>query len=234
MNAHPFPLAGARLAALPSGALWWADGGLLAVSDLHLGKSERLARRGGTLLPPYDTTETLARLEADIAAWDPRLVVCLGDSFDDDAAARALPPGAEDRLLRLMSGRRWTWIPGNHDPGPAGLPGTHLAELRHGPLVFRHIARPEATAEVSGHYHPKARLCLGGRRIARPCFLVDSARAILPAFGAYTGGLPSDAPVLDALMRADAIAILTGARATALPMRNRQSPAPRPRRGSGG
>ncbi len=26
-----------------------------------------MARRGGTLLPPYDTTETLARLDAEIA-----------------------------------------------------------------------------------------------------------------------------------------------------------------------
>ncbi|TCP41728.1 ligase-associated DNA damage response endonuclease PdeM [Rhodovulum marinum] len=234
MTAHHFTLSGAPLAALPSGALHWPAAGLLAVSDLHLGKSERLARRGGTLLPPYDTAETLARLESAIAATDARTVVCLGDSFDDDAAARALPQGAEDRLLRLMAGRRWIWIAGNHDPGPAGLPGTHLVELAQGPLTFRHIAEPGARGEVSGHYHPKARLTLGGRRIARPCFLLDAARVILPAFGAYTGGLPTDAPVLDGLMGPGALAVLTGPRATALPMRAGQGRAPRPLAGSGG
>lgn len=219
---------------MPSGALWWAAARLLAVSDLHLGKAERIARRGGTLLPPYDTAETLSRLETDIAATDPATVVCLGDSFDDDAAARALPPGAEDRLLRLMAGRRWVWIAGNHDPGPASLPGTHRACLSEGPLTFRHIAAPGATGEVSGHYHPRARLCLGGRALSRPCFLVDGARAILPAYGAYTGGLPSDAPVLDSLMAPGAIAILTGPRAVAVPMRQARDRAPRPRRGSAG
>ncbi|GAA0289922.1 ligase-associated DNA damage response endonuclease PdeM [Rhodovulum strictum] len=219
MTAHPLTLSGALLSALPSGALYWAEAGLLAVADLHLGKAERLARRGGTLLPPYDSAETLTRLEAEIARTAPQVVVCLGDSFDDDAAARALPPGAEDRLLRLMAGRRWVWIAGNHDPGPATLPGTHLAEMRQGPLTFRHIARPGETAEISGHYHPKARLSLGGRRVSRPCFLADAARVILPAFGAYTGGLASDAPVLDALMGPGAVAILTGPRALAVPMR---------------
>ncbi|MGC9420798.1 MAG: ligase-associated DNA damage response endonuclease PdeM [Rhodovulum sp.] len=234
MNAHRFTLAGAALVALPSGALHWPEAGLLAVSDLHLGKSERLARRGGALLPPYDTAETLARLESAIAASGPRTVVCLGDSFDDDMAARTLPPGTEDRLLPLMAGRRWIWIAGNHDPGPAGLPGTHLAELIHGPLTFRHIAQAGARGEVSGHYHPKARLTLGGRRLSRACFLVDDRRAILPAFGAYTGGLAMDAPALDTLMADGAVAILTGARAVAMPMRPAPGRAPRPRAGSGG
>lgn len=234
MTGHAFILAGASLTALPSGALWWEAAGILAVSDLHLGKAERLARRGGTLLPPYDTAETLARLEADVGATDPCTVICLGDSFDDDAAARALPEGTTERLLRLMAGRHWIWIAGNHDPGPADLPGTHLANLHEGPLTFRHIAQPCATGEVSGHYHPKARLTLGGRRISRPCFLVDAARAILPAYGAYTGGLAADAPALDALMGAEAVAVLTGPRACPVPMRAAPARAPRSRSDSCG
>ncbi len=88
----PFTLAGTTLAALPSGALWWPDEALLCVADLHLGKSERVARRGGALLPPYETAETLDRLAADIARHAPRAVVCLGDSFDDGACAEALTP----------------------------------------------------------------------------------------------------------------------------------------------
>ncbi|SIO56413.1 putative phosphoesterase [Rhodovulum sp. ES.010] len=234
MNGHDFTLVGTSLAALPSGALWWAAPQVLTVSDLHLGKSERMARRGGTLLPPYDTAETLARLEADVAATAARTVICLGDSFDDEAAARALPPAARERLLRLMAGRRWVWIAGNHDPGPADLPGSHLGVLVEGPLTFRHIAEPGATGEVSGHYHPKARLRLGGRQLSRPCFLVDDARVILPAYGAYTGGLDADAPALDGLMQGGASAILTGPRAVAVPMRPARARAPRRRAGSVG
>jgi hypothetical protein len=222
MNSYAFALASAPLRALPSGALHWPDEGLLCVSDLHLGRSERLARRGGALLPPYETRETLARLDADLEATAARRVVCLGDSFDDGAAAEALPEDAALWLARMMAGRDWTWIAGNHDPGPIGLGGSHRAALRLGPLVFRHIAETGATGVVSGHYHPKA--SLAGQ--SRPCFLIDAARIILPAFGAYTGGLHCSDPALAGLMRGDAVAVLTGPRALAIPM-------PRAGRGSG-
>lgn len=212
MTGHDFTLAGARLTALPSGALWWPAERLLCVSDLHLGKSERLARRGGALLPPYETRATLARLDADLAALAPSRVVCLGDSFDDGAAAGALPEDERLWLRRLMAGREWVWILGNHDPAPVDCGGTHRAELLAGPLSFRHIA--EKTAEVSGHYHPKCRLAGG----TRPCFLLDATRLILPAYGAYTGGLWCHDPVLAGLMGPGALAILTGARALAIPM----------------
>jgi DNA ligase-associated metallophosphoesterase len=221
--AHPFTLCGARLRALPSGALHWPEAGVLAVADLHLGKAERLARRGGALLPPYETEDTLARLEADIAAIAPTRVLCLGDSFDDDDAAGALSEAVLLRLARLMAGREWDWIAGNHDPAPLALAGSHRATVTLGPLTFRHIAEPAARGEVSGHYHPKARLALGGARVARPCFLIDAARVILPAYGTYTGGLSTGAEALAGLMGDGALAVLTGPRAQPLPMpRNRQ------------
>lgn len=219
MTGCDFHLAGAFLTACASGALWWRAERVLTVSDLHLGKAERLARRTGALLPPYDTAETLTRLAADIEACDPATVICLGDSFDDDTAARDLPGPAAGRLLAMMAGRRWIWIAGNHDPGDAAPGGTQLAEARLGALTFRHVAKPGAKGEISGHYHPKARLSLGGRRVSRACFLADRARAILPAYGAYTGGLATTDPALDALMGPEAVAILTGPRAVALPMR---------------
>lgn len=187
---------------------------MLVVSDLHLGKSERMARLGGAALPPYEAIETLERLEADIAANGARVVVCLGDSFDDAAAAAGLDARIGDWLVRLQAGRRWVWIEGNHDPGPVALGGTHLAEMAAGPLVFRHIAEPGTRGEVSGHYHPKARIA----SVSRRCFLVDRARLILPAYGTYTGGLRSDAPVLAGLMGPDALAILTGPVVRAIPM----------------
>lgn len=220
MNAHDLPLAGARLSLMPSGVLWWAEAGLMAAGDLHLGKSARTARLGGGLLPPYETAETLDRLSAEAARLRPRTLVLLGDSFDDMEAAEGLEPENVDRLTALAAGRRLVWVAGNHDPGPAALPGTHRGEWGEGPLTFRHIARRGAApGEISGHYHPKARLCLRGQPIARPCFLADDVRLILPAFGAYTGGLDIRDPAFDALLAPGAIAYLTGRSVTPLPRR---------------
>lgn len=221
MNTHALSFHGETLQALSSGALFWPAHAVLCVSDLHLGKAERRARLGESLLPPYEVAETLDRLEAAIDATAPDIVICLGDSFDDLGAADALPEEATLRLTRLQAGRDWIWIEGNHDPGPVTLPGRHLTELRLGPLTFRHIATPNATGELSGHYHPKhglPRACA-----PRPCFLVDSARIILPAFGAYTGGMRATDPTLAELMGPEALAILTGKSPIPVPLARRKA-----------
>ncbi len=218
MNACDVPLAGAALKALGSGALWWPDQALLCVSDLHLGKSERIARRGGAALPPYETRDTLTRLAADLISTQARTVVCLGDSFDDLGAAQALPEEDKLWIARLQAGRRWIWVEGNHDPGPIDMGGSHLSEFSHAPLRFRHIAVAGGSAEVSGHYHPKVRLALRGRVISRPAFLYDRDRLIMPAYGTYTGGLDCRSEVFHPLMRPDACAVLTGKTAMAVPM----------------
>jgi len=218
MNEHALPFRGEMLRLLPSGALHWPARQLLCVADLHLGKSERIARRSGAMLPPYETQETLDRLAQDIAGTDPAEVVCLGDSFDDLTAAEDMAEALKARLASLMAGRRWIWVLGNHDPGPLDLGGTHLAELALGPLVFRHIAEAGAVGEVSGHYHPKARVTVRGRSLSRRCLLIDEARLIMPAYGAYTGGLFCDRPDLARLMSARAEAILLGTPPIRLPM----------------
>lgn len=218
MNAVVFTLAGESLHAMGSGALWWPAARVLAVADLHLGKSERIARRQGNLLPPYESLDTLARLGADIAATNPATVVSLGDSFDDDIAALAMTSAVGARLSALGAGRRWVWVSGNHDPSAGGAPGHAVDEATIGPLVFRHIARPGATAELSGHYHPKASLGLRGCQITRRCFLLDAARAILPAYGTYTGGLPWTDAAFAPLLGTGARAILTGAVPHAVPL----------------
>lgn len=210
MNACDITLAGTRLRALGSGALFWPDQGLLCVSDLHLGKSERFARRGGVALPPYETRDTLTRLSADLDGTGARIVVCLGDSFDDLGAAAALPEDERLWIARLQAGRRWIWIEGNHDAGPVDLGGAHLAELAIAPLTFRHIARPGSYGEISGHYHPKAVVRTRARAISRPAFLADADRIVMPAYGTYTGGLRSDEAVLAGLMRPEAVAVMTG------------------------
>ena len=211
---HALFFHGETLHLRPSGALYWPARKTLAVSDLHLGKSERLARRGGALLPPYETQATLEKLDRDLEATGADTVICLGDSFDDLAAAEGIAESARLWLIRLMAGKDWTWITGNHDPGPIDLGGTHRAELHLAPFTFRHIAEPEEKAEISGHYHPKARLA--GQ--SKPCFLADASRLILPAYGVYTGGLRAHDPALTTLMAKDALAILTGHKSLVIPM----------------
>lgn len=207
-------VAGVEAVARPSGALWLPHARALVVADLHLGKSERMARRGGALLPPYETGETLRRLSAEIAALVPEVVVSVGDAFDDDRAAAALTDADQAKLAAATASRRWLWVSGNHDPRARGGAG----DVALGGLTFRHIAKPEAAGgEVSGHWHPKATLTARGRRLRRPCFLLDGRRLILPAFGAYTGGLCARDPVFDRLLAPDALALLTGRAVTPTP-----------------
>jgi len=218
MRSYEFILSGARLSALSSGALWWSETGILVVSDLHFGKSLRAARQGGAMLPPYENRDTLERLERDILKQNPAIVICLGDSFDALQAADEMEPAEQSWLTCLMAGRQWIWIEGNHDPGPVGLGGAHMAVLRQGPLSFRHIADPDASGEISGHFHPKTRISVKGRNLSRPCFLIDETRVILPAYGTFTGGLRSDAEILQELMGPDSVAVLTGKKAQPVPM----------------
>jgi DNA ligase-associated metallophosphoesterase len=199
MRQASLPVAGARFVADLSGALVWPEQGVVAVADLHLEKGSALARRG-TLLPPYDTRTTLARLEAVLARWAPRLVISLGDGFHDARASARL--GTEDRarLARLVAAQDWLWLAGNHDPQPpSGLGGRVAAEALIEGITFRH--RPEAAAvgEVAGHLHPSASLTVRGRRLTRRCFVADGTRLLLPAFGSYTGGLDVLDPAIASL-----------------------------------
>ena len=212
MNGYQFTFCETRCLAMPSGALYLPEHALLCVSDLHLGKSERIARRSGVMLPPYEVQQTLQKLNDDIAATAPDSIVCLGDSFDDLEAAAHLGDDMQLWLAGMQAGRNWTWIEGNHDPGPIELGGTHRREMCIGTLTLRHIAT-DASAEVSGHYHPKHRLA--GR--SKPAFLFDKDRMIMPAYGAYTGGLASNSPALRQLFRTAPIAVMTGHKAIPVP-----------------
>ncbi|WP_371154801.1 ligase-associated DNA damage response endonuclease PdeM [Jannaschia sp. 2305UL9-9] len=217
-NAYPFTFGGQTLVARASGALHWPAQDILVVSDLHLGKSSRMARRNGPLLPPYEVTDTLHRLQNDILETGAAHVISLGDSFDDMIAATELTRTDRDWIDRLTVGRRWTWITGNHDPAPAGMAGQSTDCLTVGPLTWCHIATDIDRFEVSGHYHPKASLSLRGRPVSRPCFLRDARRLIMPAYGTYTGGLRSGDPALASLMGAGARAILAGSPMVEIPM----------------
>ncbi len=188
---------GAALVADPSGALWWDTHRLLAFADLHFEKGSSYAAKGA-LLPPYDTRATLARLSKLIARYDPAIVVCLGDSFHDGEAPGRLDPEDAGVLEDLTKGRDWVWIAGNHDPElPESLSGRVASELNLGPLSFRHEALlMTAPGEISGHFHPKAAVKHRGKRLSGRCFAGDGRRLVLPAFGAYTGGLSVRDPAI--------------------------------------
>ena len=192
---------GAELRLDPSGALIWPARHLLVVADLHLEKGSSFAERG-RFLPPYDTRATLDALEAVIARETPERVICLGDSFHDATAENRVTVEDAARLRTLTEGRDWIWIAGNHDPDPPAAWGGQVRdELSLGALIFRHQARTicHAPGEISGHFHPKACLRLRARRLTARCFVTDGKRLILPAFGAYTGGLDVRAPEIRSL-----------------------------------
>lgn len=181
-------VAGVTLVADLSGALFWEQPRLLVVSDLHLEKGSSFATRG-VLLPPYDTAATLARLAAVIMRHDPRMVIALGDSFHDRSAHERLSASDRETLVTLQARRDWIWISGNHDPAlPSNLGGVVATEVAIGQIVFRHEPTG-AAGEIAGHLHPKARVSTRGRSVERRCFACDGERAVMPAFGAYTGGL---------------------------------------------
>ncbi|MFN4025480.1 MAG: ligase-associated DNA damage response endonuclease PdeM [Hyphomonas sp.] len=181
-------LAGEFLTPLAEGALWWAGRRVLVVSDLHLEKGSNYAA-AGQMLPPYDTGATLARVEVLAARLQPEMILSLGDSFHDRQSERRLPEAYADRIRALTAAHDWVWIEGNHDPDPpAHLGGRAAKVLCLGPLVFRHEPEGEA-GEVAGHLHPVAKVAGRGRAVRRRCFASDGARLVMPAMGAFAGGL---------------------------------------------
>ena len=191
----PFSFAGETFFATADGALFWPAQSALLVADLHLEKASWFARVG-QFLPPYDSHATLTALAATVEQTGATRLFCLGDSFHDRFGCDRLPANARELLTELTSRLDWTWIVGNHDPGFADHCGGRLAEeVEVAGIVLRHEAdRNDPRPEMSGHYHPKLRLQLKGRRVSRRCFVVSASKIIFPAFGSLTGGLDAHHP----------------------------------------
>ncbi len=212
----PLELAGEELVLLKSNALYWPREQALLVADLHLEKGSWYAKHG-QMLPPYDSRETLERIADAVKQTGARRVITLGDNFHDDDGTHRLDPYAAGMLESLTRALDWIWITGNHDEHMpkefVGAFGAALTdELELNGIVLRHEAKPgETQPELSGHYHPKMRVRVRNRHIARPCGVVSRSREqgdrmILPAFGAYTGGMDAGAPeILQALQPASQI-----------------------------
>jgi len=185
---HAIAVCSVSLLADPEGALYWPEQGALVVADLHLEKGSSFAARG-VLLPPYDTAVTLARLARLVTHYAPQRVIALGDSFHDGGGPARLSDTDREALRIMQRGRDWIWITGNHDPEPAaGIGGIFIETMTAGALTFRHLPTG-APGEISGHLHPVARVAHRGRAVSRRCFVADATRMIMPAFGAFTGGL---------------------------------------------
>ena len=195
-TAAPFHLAGEKLHLDPAGVLVWPAQRTLIVADLHLEKGSAAARRG-QLVPPWDSRVTLDRLALLLRRLKPRCVVALGDSFHDDGGPQRLAPDDAARLRTMTDAVDFIWVRGNHDKSPPeGLGGRPVTEWRSAALVFRHEAQRGETGEVSGHFHPKARVATRAGEVVRPCFVADARKIMLPAFGAYTGGLDVRSPAI--------------------------------------
>jgi DNA ligase-associated metallophosphoesterase len=186
----PIELAGHALNPIAAGSLYWEAESTLIVADLHLEKGAAFAARG-LMLPPYDTRETLRRLASCLERFAPRRVVALGDSFHRSELAALLHAGDREELRRLQRGRDWYWVLGNHDPRlPPSIGGVVCTSLSLGGITLRHLPSEDGSApEIAGHLHPVARIARRGAGIRRKCFATDGHRLVMPAFGAYAGGL---------------------------------------------
>ena len=208
----PMEFAGHELVLLKNNALYWPAERALLVADLHLEKGSWYARHG-QMLPPYDSRETLERVADAVKMTGARRVITLGDNFHDDAGTHRLDPYAAGMLESLTRALDWVWVTGNHDENMHRSFGAQLCvEMELGGVVLRHEAkRGETRPELSGHYHPKMRVKIRDRHIARPCGVVSRAsgrgdRMIAPAFGAYTGGMDAASPeIIKALQPASRI-----------------------------
>ncbi|MEM9989346.1 MAG: ligase-associated DNA damage response endonuclease PdeM [Pseudomonadota bacterium] len=172
-----------------SGVMYVPGASLLVVSDLHFEKGSHYGR-GGQFIPPYDTRATLKALEATVQKYQPKSILSLGDAFHDTEAEARMNKEDKDRLRVLCDAATWIWVLGNHDPlPPKEFCGTvhHAVEI--GGLTFTHEPGELPGWQVAGHLHPCALVAKGGRRVRRSCFVGDGERLIMPAFGAFTGGL---------------------------------------------
>ncbi len=183
-------VAGVPMQADRSGALYWPAQSILIVADMHLEKGSALAERG-SFLPPYDTRTTLGRLARTIETYNPQTVVCLGDSLHDRRAGARLAVDDLEAIRRLQRGRDWFWVTGNHDPEiPESLGGAIVPEIKAGTIHLTHEpSGSPLSRQIAGHLHPAARIARHGYVLRRPCFIADNRRLVMPAFGAYTGGL---------------------------------------------
>lgn len=187
---HPVSVCGKVFIADVTGALYWPAEKALILADLHLEKASAAAARG-RMLPPYDTRETLRRAAEAIDRHQPETVISLGDGLHDPRAADRITDDDLDSLHMLQQACEWIWVTGNHDPEIAARLGGYVSgDITVEGIALRHMPTPgRATHEIAAHLHPAARISLHGYVLRRACFVGNGLRLVMPAFGAFTGGL---------------------------------------------
>ena len=190
----PISFAGHTVWLLPEHALWWPEGRVLFIADLHLGKAATY-RALGQPVPSGTSLENLRRLSELIAHYQPDRLVFLGDFLH---ARQARTPSVLDRLTAWRESHadlNCLLVRGNHD-SRAGDPPLELnisvvdEPYLVGPFAAYHHPQTHAThAVLAGHLHPAVQLQGPARdRLRLPCFVFIGGSAILPAFGEFTGG----------------------------------------------
>lgn len=210
----------------PQGVAWAPQHGALIASDLHFEKGSFLARHG-SLIPPYDTQDTLERLETLVQHYAPQQLVLLGDSFHDCAAWLRLDDALRQRILALTHAVPTVWVEGNHDAvlQEHGL-GHFVAQHRLGDVVLVHEPDDVPQPQMIGHYHPKARVSVGAGKVSGRCFVCADKLFVMPSFGSYTGGLDVRSSAFRALLGGvePAIYLMHGDGVYAIPARGKPLP----------
>lgn len=188
-------LAGAELWLLAGKAIYYPAERALLIADAHFGKAAAY-RRLGQPVPHGTTDDNVQRLDALLAAYDCERLIFLGDFLHapESHSLGTLAVIADWR--ERHHGLSITLIRGNHDKR-AGDPPPYLRidvvpePLLLGPFSLQHEPDPHPTHHVlAGHVHPAYRLFGKGRqRLRLPCFYVLPHISVLPAFGAFTGGM---------------------------------------------
>ncbi|APA67380.1 ligase-associated DNA damage response endonuclease PdeM [Janthinobacterium sp. 1_2014MBL_MicDiv] len=186
-------LAGESLWLLAHKAVYWPARRMMVVADIHFGKAAAF-RALGVPVPRGTTTQNLQALDALLAAHACEEIVFLGDFLHARAAHAAATVAAMQAWRARHPRLRLTLVRGNHDVhagDPASALRIRMVDEPHtvGALSFCH--HPDTVAPgyvLAGHVHPvfHLRAAAGGLRL--PCFLLGPSRAILPSFGAFTGG----------------------------------------------
>lgn len=164
----------------------------LLVADMHFEKGSYLREIGRSVLPAFDTLDTITRLYDIVGDYKPARIIALGDSFHDINADERLAPEAASKLNALSSlDCELIWILGNHDPDiPSAVCGRredHIATDRF--LLTHHPHDPDDGVNICGHYHPKAKISSREGSVSAPCFAISEKRIVMPSFGTFTGGL---------------------------------------------
>ena len=179
----------------PDGTLYWPDKKLLIISDLHFEKGSSLALHG-IFLPPYDTSETLNKLQEACDRIQPETLLFLGDVFHDKSSLLRITQEDRDKLQAILDRYEIIWIEGNHDEGHAPDNIDIHTQYKIDDINFIHIADKSYKGfEISGHYHPSVKFVHKEHKIRRPCFVTNATKMIVPSFGVLTGGLYITDPV---------------------------------------